>query len=125
VGTVSDTVANQILDAICRNTSFSYAAVWVKLHTGDPGTAGTSNAATNTTRQQATFGSAAASRAISNTVLLEWTAVPATETYSWVSLWTASSGGTFLGRDDLASPIAVPAGSTFTIAIGDLDIVVP
>ena len=96
----------------------------MKLHLGDPGSAGTTNPAVETTRQQATFGSAAASRAISNTVAIEWTNVSTTETYTWVSLWTASSGGTFLGRDDLSSSAAVTAGDTFRIPIGDLDLTI-
>ena len=41
--------ANSILDALARGTDYpGNAAVWVKLHTGDPGSAGTSNAAGNT-----------------------------------------------------------------------------
>lgn len=124
MGTFSDTVANSWLDALARNTSYSVAAVWVKLHTGDPGSAGANNAAANTTRQQATFGAAAASRAISNTAVIEWTSVPNTETYSWISLWSASTGGTFLGRDDLSSSAAVTAGDTFRIPVGDLDLTV-
>jgi hypothetical protein len=38
--------ANAILDAYCRGVSYAgNAAFWVKLHTGDPGSAGTANAA--------------------------------------------------------------------------------
>lgn len=124
MGTFSDTVANSWLDAFARNTSYANAAVWVKLHTGDPGSAGTNNAATETTRKQATFGSAASGRAISNTADIEWTNVSTTETYTWISLWTASSGGTFLGRDDLSSSAAVTAGDTFRIPTGDLDLTI-
>jgi hypothetical protein len=124
MGTFSDLVANSWLDAVARNTSYAEAAVWVKLHTGDPGSAGTSNAATETTRKQATFGDAAASRAITNTAAIEWTNVSTTETYTWVSLWDASTGGNFLGRDDLSSSAAVTAGDTFRIPIGDLDLTV-
>ena len=124
MGTFSDTVANSWLDALARNTSYANATVYVKLHLGDPGSAGTTSPAVETTRQQATFGSAAASRAISNTVAIEWTNVSTTETYTWVSLWTASSGGTFLGRDDLSSSAAVTAGDTFRIPIGDLDLTI-
>lgn len=122
MGTFSDLVANSVLDAIARNTSYAEAAVWVKLHTGDPGSAGTSNAAANTTRKQATFGSAASGRAISNTVAVEWTNVPNTETYSHVSLWDDETAGSFLGRDDLSSSAAVTVGDTFRIPIGDLDL---
>lgn len=122
MGTFSDLVANSFLDAVARAVAYSEAEVWVKLHLGDPGAAGTSNPAVETTRMQATFGSAAASRAISNTAAVEWTNVSTTETYTHVSLWDASTGGNFLGRDDLSSPAAVTAGDTFRIPIGDLDL---
>lgn len=123
MGTFSDTVANSWLDALARGTAYDNdGGVWVKLHLGDPGSAGTSNAAAETTRKQVTFGSAAASRAISNTAAVEWTNVSTTETYTHVSLWTDVSAGTFLGRDDLSSSAAVTAGDTFRIPIGDLDL---
>lgn len=122
MGTFSDLVANSFLDAVARNISYAEAAVWVKIHLGDPGAAGTANPAANTTRKQATFGDAAASRAIANTVAVEWTNVPNTETYTHVSLWDDETAGNFLGRDDLSSSAAVTAGDTFRIAIGDLDL---
>jgi hypothetical protein len=124
LGTYSDAVANFWLDALARGTAYDNDEVWVKLHLGDPGSAGTSNPAVETTRKQVTFGTPAASRAISNTAAVEWTNVSTTETYTHVSLWTASSGGTFLGRDDLSSSAAVTAGDTFRIPIGDLDLTV-
>lgn len=124
MGTFSDAVANAWLDALARNTSYANAAVYVKLHTGDPGSAGTSNAATETTRQQATFGSAASGRAITNTAVIEWATVTTTETVTHVSLWSASSGGTFLGRDDLSSSAALTAGDGLRLPIGELDLTV-
>lgn len=125
MGTIADASANQMLDALVGRTTYTAnAAFYVKLHLGDPGSAGTSNAAVETTRQAVTFGSAASARAISNTAAVEWTNVSTSETYTWVSFWTASSAGTFLGRDDLSSSAAVTAGDTFRIPIGDLDITV-
>lgn len=124
MGTMSDFVAHSWLDALARGVAFDNDEVWVKLHLGDPGAAGTTNPAAETTRKQATFGAAASGRAISNTVAVEWTNVPSAETYSWVSMWSASTGGTFLGRDDLSSPAAVDVGDTFRIPIGDLDLTV-
>lgn len=124
MGTFSDFVAHSWLDALARGVAFDNDEVWVKLHLGDPGAAGTTNPAAETTRKQATFGAAASGRAISNTVAVEWTNVPSAETYSWVSMWSASTGGTFLGRDDLSSPAAVDVGDTFRIPIGDLDLTV-
>ena len=124
MGTFSDLVANSWLDAVARAAAYSEAGVYVKLHLGDPGTDGTANAALNTTRQQATFGSAATGRAISNTAVVEWTSVPNTEVYTWISLWDAAAAGNFLGRDDLSSSASVTAGDTFRIPIGDLDLTV-
>ena len=123
MGTFAEGERNKMLDAWAGRTTYTAnAAVYAKLHTGDPGASGTSNAAANTTRQQVTFGSAAASGAISNTAAVEWTSVSTTETYTHVSFWTASSGGTFLGSDDLSSSAAVAAGDTFRIGVGDLDL---
>jgi hypothetical protein len=122
MGTLAVATRNSMLDALARNVSYANAAVWVKLHLGDPGAAGTSNPAVETTRQQATCGAGAASGTISNTVAIEWLNVSTSETYSHISLWTASTSGTFLGSDDLSSSAAVTAGDTFRIPIGDFDL---
>lgn len=115
---ISTAQANAMLDAFARGTSYGgNAAVWVKLHTGDPGSVGTSNAAGNTTRQQGTW-AAASGGANSNSADIVWTNVSTAETYSHISFWTASSGGTFLGSDDLAASKTVAIGDTFTIPSG-------
>lgn len=125
MGTIAEGERNKMLDALTGRGAYSAsAAVYVKLHLGDPGAAGANNPAANTTRQQATFGSAAATGAISNTAQVEWTSVPNTEVYSHISLWTASTAGTFLGSDDLSSTASVTAGDTFRIPVGDLDITI-
>lgn len=121
VGLASGT-ANAILDALCRSVTWAEPdAVWVKLHVGDPGAAGTSNPAVETDRVQATFGNAAAGGAISNTVQLQWVGVAGTEDYTHFSAWTASSGGTFLFSGTITAN-AVTIGDTFTVPIGDLDV---
>jgi len=110
----SSTSGNAALDTLLA------AYPWIKLHTGAPGSAGTSNAATNTTRKQATWTSAA-SGAASNSNLLQWTSVAGSEDYTHFSAWTASSAGTF-GFSGTITANAVVAGDTFEIAIGDLDV---
>jgi hypothetical protein len=102
-----------LLDTL-RNQSFAVAATYVKLHTGDPGEAGTSNAATEATRKAVTW-SAASSGSISSSATLEWTNVSATETYSHWSLWDASTSGNCLWTGGLATSAAVTAGDTFQI----------
>lgn len=114
--------ANAILDALCRSVTWvEPAEVWVKLHVGDPGATGTANPAVETDRIQGTFGSAAVGGAISNTVQLQWTSVAGTEDYTHFSVWTASTGGTFLFSGTVTAN-AVTTGDTFTIPVGDLDV---
>lgn len=114
--------ADAILDALCRSVAYSDpAGFFLKLHTGDPGAAGASNAAANTTRQAVTF-SASSGGAITNSAAVTWLAVPNAETYSHVSWWSASVAGTFLGSDDLAASKVMQVGDDFEIAIGDVDI---
>lgn len=123
MGAFSDDQKNKMLDAHVGRTTFTAnAAYFAKLHLGSPGAAGTSNPAANTTRQAATFGDPASGGAITNTAIVQWTSVPNAETYTHVSFWTASSGGTFLAADDLPVSKTVAVGDTFTIPIGDLDL---
>jgi hypothetical protein len=119
---LSESVRNSLLNALCRNTSYANASVWVKLHTGDPGAAGTANAAGETTRQQSTFGSVASGGAISNTAAVAWTSVSTSETYTHASLWSASTAGTFLGSAALTQSKTVNSGDNFSVPIGDLDV---
>ena len=121
---LAEGVRNSLLNALCKNTSYANAAVWVKLHTGDPGLAGTSNPAGETDRTQATFGSVASGGAISNTIAIAWTSVSTSETYTHASLWSASTAGTFLGSAALTQSKVVNSGDNFSIPIGDLDITI-
>lgn len=122
MGNFHNDVADAWLDAFARNVSYANAAVWVKLHIGDPGAAGTGNPAAETTRKQATFGTAASGGVISNTAAIEWMAYPSAETLSHISLWTASTAGTFLGNDALSATAVMAINDTFRIPIGDLDL---
>lgn len=113
-------VANSILDSLARNTTWTApAAFYVKLHTGDPGAAGASNAAGNTTRVVVTC-SAASAGSITNSADVNWTNVSTAETYSHVSFWSAIAAGTFLGSDDLTVSRTVAIGDNFTISAAAL-----
>jgi hypothetical protein len=116
--------ANSMLNAHLAGTpSFAGQAVWVKLHTADPGSAGTTAAATETTRKQPTWGAAAAGSK-ANSADVDWTAVAATETYTHYSLWTAVTAGTFLGSGTVTGG-AVTAGNNFKIPTGDFVVSIP
>lgn len=71
------------------------AALWMKLHTGDPGAAGTANASVVTTRIQVTMNAASGGQITFATASGFYT-MTATETITGISLWDASSGGNFL-----------------------------
>jgi hypothetical protein len=104
--------ANTLLD------TFGTAFPWVQLHTGFPGAAGTANVAGNTVRKQATWNTAA-SATKTTSADLAWTSVSTSETYTHVTYWSASSGGTCGGSGPLTAP-AVTAGDNFTITAGSL-----
>lgn len=115
-------VAAAILDALFRSVAWSEpAAIWIKLHTGDPGANGTANAAANTTRKQASF-AAASGGSITTDDDLEWLNVPNAETYSHWSAWDDETAGNFVVSDDLAASRAVLVGDNFVIAAGDIDV---
>jgi hypothetical protein len=109
--------ANSIIDAAVA------AYPWMKLHVGAPGSAGTSNAAVETTRKQVTFG-AAASGAASNTGAITWSGVAGTEDATHCSFWSASTNGSF-GFSGTITANALTAGDDLTFAVGDIDITVP
>jgi hypothetical protein len=110
------TAANSALDTLVA------AYPWVKAHTGAPGSAGTSNAATETTRKQVSWASASAG-AVTSSGQIQWTNVAASEDWSHATFWTASTAGTF-GFSGAFTVAAVTAGDTVTVATGDVDVAV-
>ena len=116
---LEDAIANAVRGG-GNGTSFTApAAVYTKLHTGDPGEDGTANAAGETTRKATTFG-ASSGGVITSNALVEWTNVSTTETYSHISLWDASSGGNCLGAGALTASKSVTAGDTFQLPSGQI-----
>ena len=112
---ISNYAELKILEHTTGKTAWTIPTnVYVKLHTADAGEAGTSSAATETTRKVAAWATAA-SGSIATSATLEWTNVAATETYSHWSLWDASTAGNALWSGALASSAAVTAGDTFQI----------
>lgn len=113
--------ANSILDALCRGQAWTApTAVFVQLHTADPGAVGTTAVATEADRVQATF-AAASGGAISNSGAITWSAVAAAEDFTFFSAWDAVSAGTFLFSGPVTAN-AVASGDDFTIPAGELDV---
>lgn len=120
--------AQAILAAMLQGTSFVYTDVWAQLHVGAPGAAGTSNIATESTRIDASacFGTGADDTVtITNDAEIgPWTSVAASEDYTHISLWTASTSGTFICSGVITAS-AVTAGDDFSIAVGDCTLTIP
>jgi len=120
--------ANAWLNWLVNQTTAgtSPAAIWIQLHTADPGLAGTTAVAGNATRKNITASFPAASGntgIVSNDVAISWTAgeVDTAEDYTHWALFDASTTGTFL-CSGLMTANAVLVGDEFTIPIGDLDL---
>lgn len=123
---LSATVANDFLEWIANASAVAAAPanIWIQLHTGDPGAAGTANVAGNATRKDLTAAMGTVSGgAVSNTSAITWTAgeVDTSEDYTHWSIFDASTAGTFI-CSGLMTANAVTVGDEFTIPIGDLDL---
>ena len=109
-------LANKWLDVL-SNTSFTgLATTAMKLHTGDPGSAGTTNASAETDRKALTWGAASAgSKAIAAT-LPQWATWDAgSETLSHGSVWDSTTAGNFLYSFAFAVAKPVTNGDTVNI----------
>jgi hypothetical protein len=114
--------ANALLAAQYQGTSYAAAGFWVQLHIGAPGPAGTANIAVNNTRKNAAacFGTSPSGGSIANSAVIgPWLSVPASETYTHATFWTASTAGSFL-RSGSITAAAVTIGDDFDIPAGDL-----
>jgi hypothetical protein len=116
------TTANKLLDKLLKATDFTpAAALYVSLHTGDPGNDGANEVTGGSyVRKVSTF-DAAATKASAAAAALSWTGMPAC-TVTHVGLWSAESAGDFWWGGALTASQAVAAGNTFTIADGDFDV---
>jgi hypothetical protein len=111
--------ANKVLNHMLRAVaSTAPAGNFVKLHTnaGDPGAAGTANASANTTRVAVTF-SAASAGACASSNTPSWASwASGTETIAHISVWDASTAGTFLYSATLTTARTVNNGDTLTLS---------
>ena len=108
-------IANKMLELVDSASVSGYSATYVALHTGDPGSAGTSNASAETERKAITWAAeSGGSKAITGT--LEWAAWDSgTETISHISIWSAASAGTFIWSGALTTSKSVSDTDTLQI----------
>ena len=84
---ISDFGENELLKFLKEK-----GALWVQLHIGNPGEAGTSNLAAETTRKKIEFAEPSAG-AMASSIEQLWPSLAATENVSHISIWSASSAG--------------------------------
>jgi len=113
-------LCNSWLDALANNTSYAVAQVYIKLHTGDPGAAGTANAAIETTRKAASFGVAVAG-AINSDADISWTNIAGSQDANHFTAWDNLTAGNFLFSGSIVAG-AYTAGDTYTISAGNLTV---
>ena len=117
---ISNYLANKWLDALGNATAFSVTTAYIKLHVGDPGSAATSNPATETTRKSASFGAAATGN-IASDADISWTNIAGSEDATHFSAWDNLSAGNFLFSGTITGN-PYTAGDTYTIASGALNV---
>jgi hypothetical protein len=117
---ISSYLANAWLDALGNNSSFAVTTVYVKLHVGDPGANGTSNAATETTRKAASF-AAASTGSIASDAAITWTNIAGSQDATHFTAWDNETAGNFLFSGTITAN-AYTAGDTFTISSGALTV---
>ena len=90
------------------------STLFMQFHVGDPGSAGTANVANVTTRSSTTLAAASGGAiALSNSPTYTATSP---ETISHVSLWSASSAGTFYWSVALTTSKSMTSGDVLTMS---------
>lgn len=114
---LSKAFTKECLKAWKNESPAKYEKTYVKLHKGAPTDDGTAEAAGETTRKEITWGAITEGNPsfieASNTP--EWTNVSSTETYKYISIWSAATEGTCLGSGALEAEKSVTAGDTFKL----------
>lgn len=101
---------------LALNAAVGTNAGYVQLHTGAPGSAGTSNVSSVTTREAQAWGSAS-SGTVSASDTPTWSSWAGTspETDTDISMWSASTSGTFGFSTAFSSSVTMTTGNTLEI----------
>jgi len=122
---LSTYAGNKILNLIFNATAFTPPTIYMSAHTGDPGLTGANEVSGGSYARvdiSANFPSAA-SRAISNDVLIQFV----TATASWGNvqywgLWDALTDGNFIWGGTITDPQTINSTDTFHVSVGELDV---
>lgn len=120
VGFSTANTVNAWLNTLRGTSAATFTGVttlFVQLHTGDPGSAGTTAVSSTTTRQALNFAAASGgSQALTGTT--QWTNWAGTngEVVTHISIWGASTSGTFYYSVALTASKTVNTGDTLTLS---------
>lgn len=120
VGFSTTNTVNAWLNTLRGTSAATFTGVttlFAQLHTADPGASGTTAVSSTTTRQALNYSPASAgSQAITGTT--QWTAWAGTngEVVTHISIWGASSAGTFYYSIALTASKTVNTGDTLTLS---------
>jgi len=118
----SSTLTNALLNVlngttIATNAYTTSGNVYLQLHTADPGTAGTTSVSVgSTTRVVVAFGTASSGTVTMTTSNPQWTNGGTSETITAISIWTASTAGTFLVSGALTTSQAWASGNILQLS---------
>lgn len=120
VGFSTVNTANAWLNCLRGTSAATFTGVttmFAQLHTADPGASGTTAVSSTTTRQAVNF-AAAASGSQSLTGTTQWTNWAGTngEVVTHISLWGASTSGTFYYSVALTTSKTLNTGDTLTLS---------
>jgi len=118
---IGSTHANNLFNVVLRQTNMTApTALWMSLHTADPGTTGANESADGTyARVNVTTAFGAPTAGVgSNTSVIEFAALTTGGTYTHYGLWSAVTTGTFYEGHDINPDKAVGAGEIPRFAIG-------
>jgi len=114
VGLHTVNIANKNLDWLRGVSPGTIAGLYIKLHTNDPGAAGTASASTVTTRRQATMNAASSGQITLNAMSGNYP-MTATETISHFSVWDDPTAGNFLFSGQWTVSRSVVNGDTIVV----------
>ena len=117
---ISAYLGNSWMDALGNNTSFAVAQPYIKLHTNDPGAAGTASPATETTRKAVSF-SAATAGGLTSDADVSWTNIAGSQDATHFTCWDNISAGNFLFSGAIVAG-AYTAGDNYSISAGNLTV---
>lgn len=116
VGLSATNLANEWLDMLSNSAFAEKATTAVKLHTGDPGSAGTANASAETDRKALTWNAASAGSKSITSTLPQWATWDAgSETISHISVWDSTTAGNFLFSVALTASKSITNGDTLNL----------